>query len=88
MITYNEGTTINIEAIPVIVNGVKIQVVNLVIKQDGNEVRLRLRDNDTYGFDASEFFIDFVNALYKEDTQSFSNSYSIHVAKPTKAEDL
>lgn len=80
MITDNEGTTINLEKVPVIIDGICKQIVNLVIKQDGNEVRLRLKDNSTYGFDALEFFNDFVDVLYKEENQSFSSNYSIEAS--------
>lgn len=87
MITYNEGTTISLENIPVTVNNVTTQVVNLVIKQDGNEVRLRLNDSG-FGFAPLDFFNDFIDALYKEKVQSFGCSYTIQATNSTKAEDL
>lgn len=77
MITDNEGTIINLEAVPVVIDNIAKQVVNLVIKQDGNEVRLRLQDNNIYSFNALEFFNDFVDALYKEDGQFFGCSYQV-----------
>lgn len=87
MITYNEGTTISLENIPVIVNGMTIQVVNLVIKQDGNEVRLRLNDGG-FGFTPLDFFNDFIDALYKEKVQSFDCSYSIQATNSSEVKDL
>lgn len=86
MITDNEGTTINLEAMPVVIDNIAKQIVNLVIKQDGNEVRLRLQDNNIYSFNALEFFNDFVDALYKEEGQSFGCSYQ--AINSSKTEEL
>ena len=88
MITDNEGTTINLEKVPVVIDNIAKQVVNLVIKQDGNEVRLRLQDNYIYGFNALEFFNDFVDALYKEKDEFFGYSYSIEAINSSKIEEL
>ena len=76
MVTDNSGTYINLEAVPVVIDNVAKQVVNLVIKQDGNEVKLRLHD-DEFGFTPLDFFNDFIDALYKDKNEAFETSYRI-----------
>ena len=83
MITDNAGTDISLTNIPVTINETTKQIVCLVIKQDGNEVKIRLNDSG-FGFTPLEFFNEFIDAVYKEDGEAFTTSYSIsanHIEK-------